>query len=112
MYVQVNFHVMNFILLSILLYKRRRRRDGQRPSFLSALMLALAVHFKASPVVLVLAFLLEFNWKWLLWFAVKYDPDRGASPIAIYGIESLFRLHQQLSVHQRAARIEPARQLV
>jgi uncharacterized membrane protein len=60
MYVQVNFHVMNFILLSILFY-------GSRP-FLSALMLALAIHFKASPAILVLAFLLHFNWKWLLWF--------------------------------------------
>ena len=63
MYVQVNFHVMNFILLSILFYKDR--------IFLSALMLALAIHFKASPAVLVLAFLLEFNWRWLLWFTVS-----------------------------------------
>ncbi|HEX6034531.1 MAG TPA: glycosyltransferase family 87 protein [Anaerolineales bacterium] len=63
MYVQVNFHVMNFILLSILFYRDRL--------FLSAFMLALAIHFKASPAVLVLAFLLEFNWKWLAWFAAS-----------------------------------------
>jgi hypothetical protein len=75
MYVQVNFHVMNFILLSILFYKDR--------VFLSAFMLALAVHFKASPAVLVLAFLpfdtpyrevrmpLELNWKWLLGFVAS-----------------------------------------
>ena len=77
MYVQVNFHVMNFILLSILFYKNRL--------FLSALMLALAVHFKASPAVLVLAFLLEFNWKWLLWFGVSLILI-GLFPMAIYGI--------------------------
>ncbi len=76
MYVQVNFHVMNFILLSILFYR-------QRP-LLSALMLALAVHFKASPAVLVLAFLLQFNWKWLLWFVASLLLIAGFT-IAIYG---------------------------
>ena len=87
MYVQVNFHVMNFILLSILFYRRDR-------VFLSALMLALAVHFKASPAVLVLASLpfdklrtpLEFNWKWLLWFAVSMILI-GLFPAALYGIQ-------------------------
>jgi hypothetical protein len=85
MYVQVNFHVMNFILLSILFYKNR--------VILSALMLALAIHFKASPAVLVLAFLpfdklrtpLEFNWKWLTWFAVSMVLI-AAFPFAFYGI--------------------------
>ena len=77
MYVQVNFHVMNFILLSILFYKDR--------VFLSAFMLALAIHFKASPAVLVLAFLLEFNWKWLLWFAASLILI-GILPAAIYGV--------------------------
>jgi hypothetical protein len=77
MYVQVNFHVMNFILLSLLLYKDRL--------FLSALMLALAVHFKASPVFLVLAFLLEFHWKWLAWFTVSIILI-AAIPFAFYGI--------------------------
>ncbi len=76
MYVQVNFHVMNFILLSILFYRDR--------PWLSALMLALAVHFKASPAVLVLAFLLEFNWKWLLWFVTSMLLVAGFT-IAIYG---------------------------
>ena len=78
MYVQVNFHVMNLILLSILFYKDRL--------FLSALMLALAVHLKASPIVLVLAFLLEFNWKWLLWFALNMILITGFT-IAFYGIQ-------------------------
>ena len=77
MYVQVNFHVMNFVLLSLLLYERSR--------FLSALMLAFAVHFKASPAVLVLAFLLERNWKWLGWFAMSMILI-AAFPFAIYGV--------------------------
>lgn len=76
MYVQVNFHVMNFILLSILFYRGR--------PYLSALMLALAIHFKASPVVLVLAFLLERDWKWLTWFGVNMILI-AAFPAAMYG---------------------------
>jgi hypothetical protein len=62
MYVQVNLHVMNLVFLAILLFQKR--------TFLSALALALAIHLKASPALLVLAFLLEMNWKWLFWFAV------------------------------------------
>ena len=62
-YVQVNLHVLNLILLSILLYPRR--------PFLSAFALALAVHLKISPAVLVLAFLLETDWRWLAWFALE-----------------------------------------
>ncbi len=81
MYVQVNFHVMNFILLSILLYRDR--------PFLSALMLALAVHFKASPAVLVLAFLLQFDWKWLLWFAASMILIAGLT-IVVYGISPYY----------------------
>ncbi len=44
-------------------------------------MLALAVHLKGSPAVLVLAFLLEKDWRWLTWFAV--------SMVAIAGITVL-----------------------
>ena len=62
-YVQVNVHTLNFIFLSLLLY-------AKRPS-LSALMMALAVHLKSSPAVLVLAFLLEKDWRWLAWFALS-----------------------------------------
>jgi hypothetical protein len=76
MYVQVNFHVMNFILLSLLLYRNR--------PFLSALMLALAIHFKASPAILALAFLLELNWKWLLWFALSLILI-AVFPLVLYG---------------------------
>lgn len=77
MYVQVNFHVMNFILLSLLFYRDR--------PLLSALMLALAIHFKASPAVLALAFLLEFNWKWVAWFVISAILI-AAFPAAIYGV--------------------------
>jgi uncharacterized membrane protein len=52
---------MDLILLSLLTYPKN--------TLLSALTLALAVHLKTSPAVIVLAFLLEFNWKWLFWFA-------------------------------------------
>jgi hypothetical protein len=48
-------------------------------------MLAFAVHFKASPAVLVLAFLFELNWKWLGWFAVSMILI-AAFPFAIYGV--------------------------
>ncbi len=61
-YVQVNLHALNLVLLSLLLYPKR--------PFLSALALALAVHLKSSPAVLVVAFLLEKDWRWLAWFAI------------------------------------------
>jgi hypothetical protein len=59
-YVQVNLHALNFILLSLLIYPRH--------GFLSAFSLALAVHLKTSPAILALAFLLEMDWRWLVWF--------------------------------------------
>lgn len=62
-YVQVNLHALNLVLLSLLFYPRR--------SFLSAFSLALAVHLKSSPAVLVLAFLLERDWRWIGWFALS-----------------------------------------
>jgi len=60
-YVQVNIHVMNLILVALLLYPRS--------IVFSALAMSLAVHFKASPAVLVLAFLIQRDWRWLAWFA-------------------------------------------
>jgi len=59
-YVQVNLHMLDLILLAVLWYPKRL--------FLSALMLALAVHLKGSPAIVVLAFLLEKDWRWLGWF--------------------------------------------
>ncbi len=81
LYVQVNIHVMNLIFLGILFYKDR--------IFLSALALALAIHLKASPALLVLAFLLELNWKWLFWFLLN-TVLIAAFTIAIYGTSPYF----------------------
>ena len=63
-YVQVNLHVMNLILLSLLCYPKSR--------FLSALSLSLAVHLKVSPMLLVLAFLLNRDFRWLFWFSTCF----------------------------------------
>jgi hypothetical protein len=52
---------MNLILLALILYPRS--------IVFSALAMSLAVHFKASPAVLVLAFLIQKDWRWLAWFA-------------------------------------------
>src|SRR5574341_824301 len=62
-YVQVNLHALNLVWLSLLLYPKR--------PFFSALTLAAAVYLKTSPAVLVLAFLLEKDWRWLMWFVVN-----------------------------------------
>jgi hypothetical protein len=62
-YVQVNLHTTNAIFLGLILYNRSK--------FLSALMMALAVQLKASPVVLALAFLLTIDLRWLAWFVVN-----------------------------------------
>jgi hypothetical protein len=72
-YVQVNLHTLNLILLAILFYPKRQ--------FLSALMLALAVHMKGSPAVLVVPFLLARDWRWLGWF--------GAGAVAVAGLTVL-----------------------
>ena len=63
-FVQVNLMVFYLIFISILNYPKIK--------LLSSLTLALAVHLKTSPAVLVLAFLLEFNWRWMFWFAVSF----------------------------------------
>lgn len=80
-FVQVNLLVMDLIILSLVTYPKN--------NFLSALTLALAVHLKTSPAVLVLAFLLEFNWKWLIWFAITFILI-GLFPIAINGTQPYF----------------------
>ncbi|MDB4988194.1 MAG: hypothetical protein JWN04_3372 [Myxococcaceae bacterium] len=61
-YVQVNLHVTNLMLLSLLWYPAH--------PLLSAASLALAAHLKTSPLVLALPFLLGRDLKWLLWFAL------------------------------------------
>ncbi|MCC7118133.1 MAG: DUF2029 domain-containing protein [Anaerolineales bacterium] len=78
LYVQVNLHVLNLIFLSLLLYKNK--------PFLSALALALAVHLKASPMILVLAFLLELNWKWLAYLCLNLI-FVALFTVALYGFD-------------------------
>jgi len=80
-FVQVNLLVMVCILFSMLFYPQR--------AFLSALTLALAVHLKTSPAVLVLAFLLERDWRWLGWFGLSFL-GLAAIPIAINGISPYY----------------------
>lgn len=79
-YTQVNLHVVNMILLSLVLYPRNR--------LLSALALAVAVQLKASPVILVAAFLLERDWRWLGWFVLSSLALAGVTVIS-YGITPL-----------------------
>ncbi|MDP1778989.1 MAG: glycosyltransferase family 87 protein [Anaerolineales bacterium] len=76
-FVQVNLLVMDLVFLSILTYPKN--------TLLSALTLALAIHLKTSPAVLVLAFLLDLNWRWLAWFALSFLVI-AAIPVAINGI--------------------------
>ena len=77
-YMQINLHVLNMVLLGLVLYRRY-------PA-LSALAIAIAVHLKASPAVLVLAFLLEWNWRWLAWAALWFF-GVGLVPVAIHGVQ-------------------------
>jgi hypothetical protein len=81
-FIQVNLLTIDLILLSLLVYPKN--------TLLSALTLALAVHLKTSPAVIVLAFLLEFNWKWLFWFALSFLVI-GFFPIAVNGIDVYFQ---------------------
>ncbi len=61
-YGQVNLHVANLVLLALLAFPRF--------PIASALALALAVHFKSSPVVLALPFLVERSFRWTTAFGV------------------------------------------
>jgi len=81
-FIQVNLLTLDLILVSILVYPKHE--------FLSALALALAVHLKTSPAVLVLAFLLEFNWRWLIWFAISFLAI-GLFPVAVNGVSPYFQ---------------------
>lgn len=80
-FIQVNLLVMDLIFLSLLTYPKNE--------LLSALTLAFAVHLKTSPVVLVLAVLLEFNWRWLVSFAVGFLLI-GLFPIAVNGVSPYY----------------------
>jgi len=60
-YVQVNLHVANLILLSLLYYRNN--------IFLSALALSLAVHLKISPIILILPMIVNKDWRYIAYFA-------------------------------------------
>lgn len=75
-YMQVNLHVLNMVFLGLLLFRRS-------PA-LSALSMALAVHLKASPAVLVLAFFLVWDLRWLAWAALWFFLV-GLVPVVAYG---------------------------
>ncbi len=77
-FIQVNLMTIDLVLLSILVYPKN--------NFLSAFALAFAVHLKTSPAVIVLAFLLEFNWRWIFWFAVSFI-GIGLFPVAMHGVD-------------------------
>jgi hypothetical protein len=47
--------------------------------------MSLAVHFKASPAVLVLAFLIQRDWRWLAWFAA-FTLGVAALTVAAVGV--------------------------
>jgi hypothetical protein len=76
-YVQVNLITLVLVMGGMLLFRKN--------DFASALMLALAVHLKTSPAALVLAFLLERNWKWTAWFALTFIVI-ALIPVALEGI--------------------------
>ena len=77
-FIQVNLLTLDLILISLLIYPKN--------TFISALTLALAVHLKTSPAVIILAFLLEFNWKWLFWFTISFLII-GLFPVATNGFD-------------------------
>jgi len=59
-YVQINLHVVNLIMLTLLLFPHHR--------ILSALTLAVAVHLKAAPLILAFPFFWERDKKWIMSF--------------------------------------------
>ncbi len=77
LYGQVNLIVLDGMLLSLVLYRRS--------PFLSALAMTIAVQMKISPIVLVLAVLLERDWRWLAWFALTMLVV-GIIPVMAHGI--------------------------
>ncbi len=86
-YVQVNIHALDLALLGLLFYPKR--------AFLSALMLALAIHLKTSPAVLVLAFLLERDWRWLAWLLLSLALLAGIT-VVTDGIRPFFDVLQHV----------------
>jgi hypothetical protein len=90
-YGQVNLHVANLILLALLAYPRFPVG--------SALALALAVHLKSSPVVLVLPFLTERNGRWTASFVAWLGVVAGAIYAVHGGQPFLDFLHNARGVY-------------
>ncbi len=61
-YLQINFHVVNLVLVCLLCYPRY--------PFVSALALAIAAHLKLSPLALAVPFLVARDRRWLGSFAL------------------------------------------
>ena len=76
-YGQINLHVINLVLLSLLLFPRH--------AILSGLSLALAVHLKASPVLIAVLFLFERNYRWIISFVISMITIGGGICL-LYGI--------------------------
>jgi hypothetical protein len=92
LYMQIKFHVVNLILASLLLYPRR--------PLASALAMSLAIHMQASPVVLVLAFLLERDVRWFVHFVV-WSLGIGAVTLAMHGFSPYIEfMHNAGGIHQ------------
>lgn len=75
-YVQINLHVINLILLAVLMFPRHR--------LLSALALALAVHLKASPILLAVPFLWSRDRVWAVSFLAGLIGFSGVT-LCFYG---------------------------
>ncbi len=80
-YVQVNLLVMTLVMYSMLAFPKN--------TFISALAIALAIHLKTSPAALVLAFLLERNWRWVAWLVLSFLLI-ALIPVALEGISPYF----------------------
>ena len=91
-YVQVNLITLVLVMAGMLLFRKN--------DFASALMLALAVHLKTSPAALVLAFLLERNWKWIAWFALTFILI-ALIPVALEGVGPYFDYLTNISILTR-----------
>lgn len=86
-YMQVNLHVLNLIVVSLLC--------GRRSRATSATALAVAAQLKISPAALALAFLMDRDWKWLAWFSAATLAIAGL-PMLIVGPKPYFDVWHNL----------------
>lgn len=90
-YGQLNLHVTDLILLTILLYPRHR--------ILSALSLAVAASLKTTPIVLAIPFLWVGDRKWILAFVAGVAALTGATAL-FYGWASFAQfLHNSRNIY-------------